>query len=75
VPFDKAIAAQPKDAKQPGVIRISLAGKNAVRFKATLGADYPFGDESDRRKIYAIRSKGTDARFLTVIEPYENKRW
>jgi hypothetical protein len=65
--------AQPADSKAPGVIRISLAGKNAARFKATLGGDYPFGEERDRRKVYALRSQGTEARFLTVLEPYEDK--
>jgi hypothetical protein len=45
-----------------------------VRFQATLGSDYPPGDESQRRKVYAIRAgHGTEARFLTVIEPYENQ--
>jgi hypothetical protein len=73
VPYATAFPVQPKDAKKPAQFGFSLAGKNAVRFKATLGADYPFGDESDRRKIYAIRSKGTEARFLTVLEPYDDK--
>ena len=69
--FKEAIPAQPKDAKRPGILRIPLRGAHAVRFKATLGGDYPFGDEGGRRKVYAIRSKGTEARFLTVLEPYE----
>jgi hypothetical protein len=45
----------------------------AVRFKATLGGDYPLGDESQRRKLFASRVQGTEARFLTVIEPYEKQ--
>jgi len=70
--YPDALPTQPLDAKQPAVIRISLAGKNAARFKATLGGDYPFGPEDQRRKIYAIRSQGAEARFLTVLEPYDN---
>ncbi|MEO7101087.1 MAG: hypothetical protein ABI162_17150 [Luteolibacter sp.] len=73
VPYAEAIAAQLKDSKKPATLKVSLAGKNAVRFKATLGGDYPFGDESGQRKVYSIRSKGTEARFLTVLEPYEGK--
>jgi hypothetical protein len=73
VPYADAIPAQPLENDQPAVIHIPLAGKNAARFKARLGGDYPFGDESERRKVYAIRSQGTEARFLTVIEPYEDK--
>ena len=68
-----AIALQPGDSEKPAVLKIPLTGKKAVRFKAMLGGDYPLGDESANRKVYSIRSKGTGARFLTVIEPYENK--
>ncbi|WP_324680690.1 NPCBM/NEW2 domain-containing protein [Hymenobacter sp. GOD-10R] len=68
-----ALPTQPQDAKAPAIIRVPLAGQNAVRFKATLGGDFPFGDETPRRKVYASRSRGTEARFLTVLEPYENK--
>jgi hypothetical protein len=69
----KAIPAQPLDGKKPAVIRISLAGKGGMRFKAALGADYPFGDESSRRKIFASRVQGPEARFLTILEPYEKQ--
>ena len=72
IPYADALPTQPLDAKRPAVIRLSLAGVNAVRFKATLGGDYPFGDETQRRKVFAIRSQGTEARFLTVLEPYES---
>ena len=72
VPYAGAIPAQPLDNKNPAVIHIPIAGKNAVRFKATLGGDYPFGDESARRKVFAIRSQGTETHFLTVLEPYED---
>ncbi|MEI8038817.1 MAG: hypothetical protein WCJ14_10535, partial [Verrucomicrobiota bacterium] len=70
---DSVVAAQPADSAKPGVIRIQIDNKNAARFKATLGGDYPFGDESRRRKVLGIRSHGTSARFLTVIEPHEGK--
>ena len=72
-PYASALPVQPADSKKPAVIRIPLGGKGAVRFKATLGGDYPLGDESRRRKIYGIRAQGIEARFLTVLEPYENK--
>jgi len=51
-----------------------LSGVDAVRFKATLGSDYPPGPEAQRRKVYPVRAaNGTEARFLTVIEPYEDE--
>lgn len=72
-PYADAIPAQPKNSKEPGVVHIPLADQGAVRFKATLGSDYPFGNESVCRRVFAVRSRGTEARFLTVIEPYENQ--
>ncbi|MGN6506965.1 MAG: hypothetical protein ACTHM6_15530 [Tepidisphaeraceae bacterium] len=71
-PAKNAWAAQPKDYAKPGLLHVDLAGKHAVRFKATLGGDFPFGDESSRRRVLAIRSKGAAARFLTILEPYES---
>lgn len=51
-----------------------MRGVEAVRFKASIGGDYPLGDENQRRKTYAIRTpEKTVARFLTIIEPYESK--
>jgi hypothetical protein len=65
--------AEPKDAKQPGTVSVDLTSLNAVRFKAVIGSDYPPGPEAERRKIYAVKAKGTEARYLTVVEPYETK--
>jgi hypothetical protein len=73
VPYATAIPAQPESPTQPGLIHISLAGQKAIHFKATLGADYPYGNESEQRRVFAIRAHGTEARFLTVIEPYEDQ--
>ncbi len=45
-----------------------------MRFKAVIGSDYPLGDEAQRRKVYAVRApQGTEARFLTIIEPFEDR--
>jgi hypothetical protein len=70
--YSQAVAAEPQDQAKPAIVRIDLAGLDAVRFKCVLGGDYPPGDESQRRKTYAVRSTGTDADFLTVIEPFED---
>ena len=71
VPMPNSMPGQPKNSKESGSITIDLAGLDAVAFKATLGGDFPMGDESQRRKTMAVRSKGTDTRYLSVIEPYE----
>jgi hypothetical protein len=73
VAYDASTPGQPLDVKKPSVVHIDLTGVDAVRFKTTLGGDYPLGNESQRRKTYSIRSQGTEARFLTVIEPFEDK--
>jgi hypothetical protein len=70
--FQSAIPAQPRTNGEKGLVRVDLSRTRAARFKATLGGDYPLGDEFQRRKVCAIRApEGKEARFLTVIEPYE----
>jgi hypothetical protein len=72
--YKSATPGQPQNDSQPGFARVDLSGVDAVRFKAVLGSDYPPGDETQRRKVYAVRAaNGKEARFLTVIEPYEDQ--
>lgn len=65
--------AQPVDANKPGVITVDLKGMDVASFRATVGGDFPLGDESQRRKTMAVRSTGKNARYLSVIEPYEKE--
>jgi hypothetical protein len=65
------VAAEPADSSQSGVVTVDLTGIDAKRFTAVVGSDYPPGDEFQRRKTFAVRSEGTEANFLTVIEPFE----
>ncbi|WP_018752021.1 hypothetical protein [Paenibacillus sanguinis] len=71
--FDRAIPANPLNAEQEGIIRIDLAGMGASRLVASIGGDYPLGDETERRKLISARSTGKQARFVTLIEPYEHQ--
>jgi hypothetical protein len=71
-PFEDALPVEPNDRQTPVVIHIKLAGADHARFQAILGADYPLGDESKRRRVFASRIQGNEARFLTIIEPFEN---
>jgi len=66
------VPAEPRNAAAPGVVHVDLSGVEAVRLKAVIGSDYPPGDESQRRKTYAVRTQGMEAIFVTLIEPYEN---
>jgi hypothetical protein len=68
-----SIPAQPANDNSPGRVIVDLRGKGAVRFKATVGSDFPPGPEQQRRKTMAVKAaKAKSARFVTVIEPYEN---
>jgi hypothetical protein len=74
IPYERALSAQPQGGGKPALVRADLRGLDAVRFKVVLGGDFPVGDETQRRKTVAVRSQGKEARFLTVIEPFEGKR-
>jgi hypothetical protein len=73
VAAEPTIPAKPGETSQPGIVRVDLRDLDVVRFKATLGGDYPPGPEGQRRKLLAIREpeKKASARFLTIIEPHE----
>jgi hypothetical protein len=73
VEYPNSLGAHPTKANTPGTIGVSLAGKNAVRFKATLGCDFSTATAQAERKVFSSRVKGREVRFLTVIEPYEDK--
>lgn len=72
VPMKNSTAGMPKNDKESATVTVDLSGLDVVSFKATLGGDFPLGDETQRRKTMAVRSTGKQARFLSVIEPYEN---
>ncbi|MDF7825462.1 hypothetical protein P4B35_15655 [Pontiellaceae bacterium B12227] len=70
--YASSFAAEPADRKKAGTISINLRGKNAARFTAVLGGDYPVGGDDIHRKIIATRSTGKEARFLSAVELHEN---
>lgn len=76
--YDNAIPASTIDHCKEGRIHISLADipiekMAGARLRACVGVDAFAGDESRKRKMYAVRTKGTKARFVTVLEPFESK--
>lgn len=64
-------AAMPKNIKQMATVTVDMSDLDVARFQARLGGDFPLGNEASRRKTMAVRTKGTEARYLSVIEPYE----
>ncbi len=71
--FPRAVPAEPENRELEGIIRVDLSTIKATRLIASIGGDYPLGDESSRRKLVSARTRGKSARFITVIEPYENQ--
>lgn len=76
--YENAIPASTIDHNKEGIIHISLEDIPAGRLKgarlyACVGVDAFAGDESQKRKMYAVRAKGTKVRFVTVVEPYESR--
>ena len=71
--YHDVLATNAENMDEAGIITLYLSGLNVVRFKAVLGGDYPLGDELPRHKTYSVRANGKTARYLTVIEPFENK--
>ena len=75
--YTVATPAEPENEKQPAFARVDLSGVNAVRFKATLGGDYPLGDESQRRKVTAIRAAQRQTKRVSSRSSNHTKisRW
>ena len=55
----------------PAEYTFDLSGLQAVRLKTVIGGDYPLGNEDERRITLGVRTDASQARFLTVVEPYE----
>ena len=64
--YRDAVAGQPKKADAAGIVKVDLSSVRAVRFRTTLGGDYPLGDETQRRKTFASKVVGTEASFVNL---------
>ncbi|MDO4325873.1 MAG: hypothetical protein Q4E24_07560 [bacterium] len=71
--YPDAVPTSPVNHAEEGIIEINLKGLDAVRFQGCIGCDAFPGDESQKRKTYAVRTRGTCAEYITVIEPFEDK--
>ena len=71
--YPYALGASPIDHEQESRIIIDIRNLPVVRLKACVGVDAFPGDERQQRKTYAVRSHGRIGRYVTVIEPYEDR--
>jgi hypothetical protein len=72
-PMEHSTPGMPDNAKEAGTVIVDLSGLNAMAFKARIGGDFPLGDQTQRLKSMAVRTHGTEARYLSVIEMHENE--
>ncbi|KGL62311.1 putative polysaccharide lyase, PLnc family [Polaribacter sp. Hel1_85] len=72
-PMSNSTPGMPVSKNKVGKITIDLSGLDVDRFEAKIGGDFPLGDETSRLKSMAVRTKGKKGRYLSVVEPYENK--
>jgi hypothetical protein len=61
---------QPADGSSPAVVRLAVPA-GAASFRATIGGANSSPDPQQPRRVFASRVRGTEASFLTVLEPYE----
>lgn len=71
--YSDVLATEPQNTSEYAVISFDLTGLDAKSFKANIGGDYPVGDEDQVRKTISYRTTGSEARYLTVLEPFEDK--
>ncbi|GHV01590.1 hypothetical protein FACS189485_00240 [Spirochaetia bacterium] len=69
-----AIPSEPIDYSREALITLKLDGLDARRFEACIGGGYPPGNEDQLRKWHAVRVHGKSARFISMLEPFENRR-
>ncbi len=74
VAFPQAVPANPDEIDEDSFIIVDLTGLNAERFVASIGGDFPLGDETYRRKLLSARTTAKEARFISVMEPFESER-
>ncbi|QYR19473.1 heparinase II/III-family protein [Paenibacillus sp. sptzw28] len=70
-PYEQAVPFEPEDRSLPAKAWIDLSGIGAVKFEAVIGGDYPLGIDPARRKTISFRTRGKEARFLSMLEPHE----
>lgn len=71
--YPDAVPTSPIDHDEEGYIEINLEDMEAVRFTGCIGCDAFPGDEYQKRKTYAVRTKGTGTNYITVVEPFEKE--
>jgi len=72
-PYTDFIGVEPENIQEMSSLTYDLTGLNIIRLEGVLGGDYPVGNEEQLRKVVSVHSKGKEAQFVSVIEPYERE--
>ncbi|HEY3329494.1 MAG TPA: hypothetical protein VGK19_05695 [Capsulimonadaceae bacterium] len=71
-PVDGNRKTRPTDINEPGTVKMDIHSAWPPSQQIMLASIVvPRRDHPQRRKVYGIRSTGTEARFVTVLEPYQ----
>lgn len=71
--YKDALGVEPQNSKEVASLKYHLEDLEAVRLEGVLGGDYFVGNEDQVRKTVGIRLRGDEARYMTLIEPFEDK--
>lgn len=71
--YPYAIPCSTQDHTLPGIIKVNVENEDITGIRMCIGVDAFPGEEQQKRKTYGVKTKGIKARFITVIEPFEEK--
>lgn len=74
IEYPDAIPVSALDHSQESFLEYDLTGLRAVRLTGVIGVDNFPGEEGQRRMTYGVGQRAVRGRFITVIEPYGDRK-
>lgn len=74
IEYPDAIPVSALDHSQESFLEYDLTELRAVRLTGIIGVDNFPGEENQRRMTYGVRQRSVHGRFITVIEPFGDRR-
>ena len=74
IEYPDAVPVSALDHSQESFLEYDLTGLRAVRLTGVIGVDNFPGEEGQRRVTYGVGQRAVHGRFITVIEPFGDRR-
>lgn len=74
IEYPDAIPVSAMDHGKESFLEYDLTGLRAVRLTGIIGVDNFPGEEEQRRVTYGVGQRAVHGRFITVIEPYGDRK-